>query len=641
MSFQPFISPDQKPPELTVRAVVIGSLFGLLFAATSVYLGLKIGLTVSASIPVAVLSIAVLRKLGKSGILENNIVQTVASAGESVGAGVVFTLPAVILLGWKLDYITIFSLAILGGLLGTFFMIPLRRSLIVKEHGKLPYPEGTACAEVLISGEKGGTSAHQVYAGLGIGFFYTVLMKVTHVWKNVAAYDPKWFKGASIRGEMASELMGVGFIIGPHISGYMLSGGVVSWLVLIPLIKLFGEGMPVVFPPAQGLTIAQMGPDEIWASYIRYIGGGAVVFGGIVTLLKALPVIWSSFKENFTGGAIFKSSAESDARKPRNERDLPIVVTVVGSFVLVLMIALLPQIPGGVAMRLLCAALIVIFGFFFVTVSSRITGLVGSTSNPISGMTITTLMFTSLLFLMLGWTGHSNAIVAILVGGVVCIAASNGGTTSQDLKTGYIVGATPRSQQISLIYGTITSALVIGVTLLYLNSTLGVGTKDLPAPKAQLMQLIVSGVLEQKLPWDLIWIGFFLGATMQLCGVEALPFAVGAYLPMEISTPIFLGGAIRWVVDKRKNSKDADSDSSPGVLFSSGLIAGGAIGGIVWALQKGLENAGVGWAAGLANFGNIFPWNSGGIAAELAPCLATGVLCDYLFRAAANLSADK
>ncbi len=636
MSFQPFISADQKPPELTVRAVVIGSLFGLLFAATSVYLGLKIGLTVSASIPVAVLSIAVLKRLGKSGVLENNIVQTVASAGESIGAGVVFTLPAVILLGWKLDYITILSLAILGGLLGTFFMIPLRRSLIVKEHGVLPYPEGTACAEVLISGEKGGTSAHQVYVGLGLGFFYTVLMKTTNLWKNVATWDPKWFKGASIRGEMASELLGVGYIIGPRISGYMLSGGVVSWLVLIPLIKLFGEGMATVFPPAQGLTIAQMGPDDIWASYIRYIGGGAVVFGGIVTLLKAMPVIWSAFRENFTGGSIFKSSVESDAKKPRTERDLPIVVTVVGSLALVLMIALLPQIPGGVAMRLLCAALIVIFGFFFVTVSSRITGLVGSTSNPISGMTITTLMFTSLLFLLLGWTGHANAIVAILVGGVVCIAASNGGTTSQDLKTGYIVGATPRAQQMALIYGTITSSLVIGITLLYLNNTLGVGSKDLPAPKAQLMQLIVSGVLEQKLPWDLIWIGFFLGATMQLCGVEALPFAVGAYLPMEISTPIFLGGAIRWVVDKRKKGSEADSDSSPGVLLSSGLIAGGAIGGIIWAVQKGLENAGVGWMVTLSNFGNILPWNKGGIAAEIAPCIAMGVLCVYLYRAASR-----
>ena len=636
MSFQPFIPPDQTRPELTIRAVLLGCLFGFLFAATSVYLGLKIGLTVSASIPVAVLAIAVLRRLGKSGVLENNIVQTVASAGESIGAGVVFTLPAVILLGHKLDYLTIFTLAILGGLLGTFFMIPLRRSLIVKEHGIVPYPEGTACAEVLISGEKGGASAKQVYFGLGMGFVYTILMKVLNFWKNVPEYNPKWFKGASIRGEMASELVGVGYIIGPSISGYMLSGGVVSWLVLIPLIKLFGEGMSAIFPPAQGMTIAEMGPDEIWANYIRYIGGGAVVFGGIVTLIKALPVIWSAFKENFTGGRISASTIESASKKPRTERDLPIMVTVVGSFILVLFIALLPQIPGGALMRLLCAALIVIFGFFFVTVSSRITGLVGSTSNPISGMTITTLMFTSLLFLMLGWTGHSNAIVAILVGGVVCIAASNGGTTSQDLKTGYIVGSTPRAQQVGLIIGTISSSLVIGLTLLYLHHTLGVGSKALPAPKAQLMQLIVSGVLEQKLPWDLIWIGFFLGATMQLCGVEALPFAVGAYLPMEISTPIFIGGAINWVVNKRNRMKASESDSSPGVLFSSGLIAGGAIGGIVWAVVKGFENAGAHWAIGVSGVGALFPWNAGGTLNELVPCIVMGVLCVFLYRAATN-----
>lgn len=633
MSFQPFISPSESRPELTLRAVILGTIFGWVFAATSVYLGLKIGLTVSASIPVAVLSIAVLRKLGKSGVLENNIVQTVASAGESIGAGVVFTLPAVILLGADLDYITIFSLAILGGLLGTFFMIPLRRSLIVKEHGIVPYPEGTACAEVLISGEKGGTSAAQVYFGLGMGFFYTVLMKVVNMWKNVPEWNPTWFKGASIRGEMASELVGVGYIIGPSISGYMLSGGVVSWLVLIPLIKLFGEGLATVFPPAQGMTIGQMGPDEIWANYIRYIGGGAVVFGGIVTLLKAMPVIWSAFKENFTGGKVAVTSLQEDTSKPRTERDLPIVVTVVGSFVLVLLIALLPQIPGGFLMRLISAALIVLFGFFFVTVSSRITGLVGSTSNPISGMTITTLMFTSLLFLYLGWTGHANAIVAILVGGVVCIAASNGGTTSQDLKTGYIVGSTPRAQQIGLIYGIITSSLVIGLTLLYLHHTLGVGSKALPAPKAQLMQLIVSGVLEQKLPWDLIWIGFFLGATMQLCGVEALPFAVGAYLPMEISTPIFIGGGIKYLVNMR-NKGIEDSDSSPGVLYSSGLIAGGAIGGIFWAIQKGLENAGVGWATSLGNLGSVFPWNNSPFLNELVPCLVMGVLCVFLYRAA-------
>ncbi|MCX7835502.1 MAG: oligopeptide transporter, OPT family [bacterium] len=634
MHFTPYIHPDQKPPELTVRAIILGILFGFIFAATTVYLGLKIGLTVSASIPVAVLAISVFRWLGKSGILENNIVQTIASAGESIGAGVVFTLPAVILLGHELDYFTIFSLAILGGILGTLFMIPLRRSLIVKEHGKVPYPEGTACAEVLISGEKGGTSAKQVFWGLGLGFLYTFLMKVMNLWKGVASYDPKWFKGASIRGEMAVELLGVGYIIGPSIAGYMLSGGVVAWLVLIPLIKLFGEGLPNVFPPSGSLTIAQMGPDEIWANYIRYIGGGAVVFGGIVTLIRALPVIWTAFRENFSRSNITSGTDVLLKSKPRTEQDLPILITIVGVLVLVLLIALLPQIPGGIPIRLLSAALIVAFGFFFVTVSSRIVGLVGSTSNPISGMTITTLMFTSLLFLALGWTGHGNAIVAILVGGVVCIAAANGGNTSQDLKTGFIVGATPRAQQISLVIGVVSSSIVIGLTLLYLHSALQIGSQALPAPKAQLMQLIVSGVLEQKLPWDLIWIGFFLGATMQLCGVEALPFAVGAYLPMEISTPIFIGGMIRFLVDRKRNQSNTESESSPGVLFSSGLIAGGAIGGILWAIQKGFENAGKEWAITLGTIGDAFVWNHSSFWSEIAPCFAIGSVVYILYRIA-------
>ncbi len=642
MSFQPYISPDRKEPELTVRAVILGIIFGFVFAATSVYLGLKIGLTVSASIPVAVLAISVFRWLGKAGVLENNIVQTVASAGESIGAGVVFTLPAVILLGYKLDYITIFSIAILGGILGTLFMIPLRRSLIVKEHGKVPYPEGTACAEVLISGDKGGTTAKHVFVGLGLGFVYTVLMKIFALWNEVPTYNPKWLKGASIRGDMTSELVGVGYIIGPGIAGYMLSGGVISWLVLIPLIKLFGSGLPDVFPPANGMTIGMMGADEIWENYIRYIGGGAVVFGGIVTLFKALPVIWSAFRENFSMGKTAGFDNAGIDKRSRTERDLPIKVTIIGAFVMVLLIAILPQIPGGIGLRLMVAGLIVVFGFFFVTVSSRIVGLVGSSSNPISGMTITTLMFTSLIFLALGWTGHANAIVAILVGGVVCIAAANGGNTSQDLKTGYIVGSTPRAQQIALIIGVVSSSIVIGMTLLYLHSTLGIGTKFLPAPKAQLMKLIVSGVLEQKLPWDLIWIGFFLGLTMQLCGVEALPFAVGAYLPMEISTPIFVGGVIRWIINNKQKGilSISEQESSPGVLFSSGLIAGGVLGGMLWAMQKGFENAGVHWATALPAVGDLLAWNYSPMWNEIVPCITVVVLCYFLYRAANKIEKD-
>jgi len=600
---QSYIPASTILPELTPKAILLGIIFGFLFGATSVYLGLKIGLTVSASIPVAVLSISLFRLLGRANILENNIVQTIASAGESIGAGVVFTLPALFLMGFDLKYSTILILASIGGILGVLFMIPIRRSLIVKEHGVLPYPEGTACADVLIAGEKGGGLAKKVFLGLGAGFIYTLFMRILNLWKVAPGWEPQWFKGAAIRGEVSPELLGVGYIIGLRISGYMLSGGVLSWLVLIPLIKFFGELAPSFVPPApDGQLIAQMTPDDIWANYIRYIGGGAVVFGGIVTLLKAMPTIWSSFRENFQEVLSHRANAGIDTRL-RTERDIPIFWAMMGAIALVVPIALMPIIPGGFGTHIASAILMVFFGFFFVTVASRIVGLVGSSSSPISGMTITTLMITCLIFVALGWTGHEFAVVAIAIGGVVCIAAANGGATSQDLKTGYLVGATPRSQQIGLIIGVLTSAVVVGLTLFYLHSTLGVGSRDLTAPKAQLMAIIVDGVLTQQLPWHLILVGFFMGAVMQLCGVEALPFAVGAYLPMEISVPIFAGGIIKHFVDKIYKFEGADAETSPGVLYSSGLIAGGAVGGIFWAVSKGLESSGNSIAAGLLNVG--------------------------------------
>ena len=600
---QSYIPATTTLPELTPKAILLGIIFGFLFGATSVYLGLKIGLTVSASIPVAVLSISLFRVLGRANILENNIVQTIASAGESIGAGVVFTLPALFLMGFDLKYSTILILASIGGILGVFFMIPIRRSLIVKEHGILPYPEGTACADVLIAGEKGGNLAQKVFLGLGSGFIYTFLMRILNLWKVAPGWEPKWFKGAAIRGEVSPELLGVGYIIGLRISGYMLSGGVLSWLVLIPLIKFFGEQVQGIIPPAAGgLTIGQMTPDDIWANYIRYIGGGAVVFGGIVTLLKALPTIWSSFRENLKEILEHKGNVGIDLRS-RTERDIPVFWAMLGALALVVPIALMPIIPGGFGTHIAAAILMVFFGFFFVTVASRIVGLVGSSSSPISGMTITTLMITCLIFVALGWTGHEFAVVAIAIGGVVCIAAANGGATSQDLKTGFLVGSTPRSQQIGLIIGVISSAIVVGLTLFYLNSTLGVGSRDLTAPKAQLMAIIVDGVLTQKLPWDLVLAGFFMGAVMQLCGVEALPFAVGAYLPMEISVPIFAGGAIKYFVDRIYRFERAEAETSPGVLYSSGLIAGGAVGGIFWAVSRGLESSGNSLAMSLLNVG--------------------------------------
>ncbi len=629
---QPYVPASQTIPEFGFAPVFVGAIlgiiFGFLFGATSVYLGLKIGLTVSASIPVAVLAISLFRILGRANILENNIVQTIASAGESIGAGVVFTLPALFMMGFDLKYGTILTLASIGGILGVLFMIPIRRSLIVKEHGILPYPEGTACADVLIAGEKGGNLAKKVFLGLGIGFGYTFLMRILNIWKVVPGWEPKWFKGAAIRGEVSPELLGVGYIIGLRISGYMLSGGVLSWLVLIPLIKFFGELAPGVIAPARdGLTIAQMGPDDIWANYIRYIGGGAVVFGGIVTLLKAFPTIWSSFRENFKEIVEHRTAPGSDLRL-RTERDIPVFWAMVGAVVLVIPITFIPIIPGGFGTHLMAAVLMVFFGFFFVTVASRIVGLVGSSSSPISGMTITTLMITCLIFVAMGWTGHEFAVVAIAIGGVVCIAAANGGATSQDLKTGYLVGATPRSQQIGLIIGVLTSAVVVGLTLFYLHSTLGVGSKDLTAPKAQLMAIIVDGVLTQQLPWHLVIVGIFMGAVMQLCGVEALPFAVGAYLPMEISVPIFVGGLLRYFIDGFYKYGGAEAETSPGVLYSSGLIAGGAVGGILWAITRGLESAGNSVAIALLNvgpslgLGNLpFPLS------ELISFIAFGALC--------------
>lgn len=599
---QPYIPSTTKLPELTPKAILLGVVFGFLFGATSVYLGLKIGLTVSASIPVAVLSISLFRLLGRANILENNIVQTIASAGESIGAGVVFTLPALFLMGFDLKYSTILILASIGGILGVLFMIPIRRSLIVKEHGILPYPEGTACADVLIAGEKGGRLAQKVFLGLGVGFVYTFLMRILNLWKVTPGWEPKWFKGAAVRGEVSPELLGVGYIIGLRISGYMLSGGVLSWLVLIPLIKLFGEAASTVIAPASdGLTIAQMTPDDIWAHYIRYIGGGAVVFGGIVTLLRALPTIWNSFRENMKE-VLNRRSGGFDTRL-RTEQDIPVFWALVGAVALVGVIAFLPQIPGGALTHFFSAVLIVFFGFFFVTVASRIVGLVGSSSSPISGMTITTLMITCLIFVALGWTGHEFAVVAIAIGGVVCIAAANGGATSQDLKTGYLVGATPRLQQIGLIIGVLTSSVVVGLTLFYLHSTLGVGSLELTAPKAQLMAIIVDGVLTQKLPWDLVIAGICMDAVIQLCGVEALPFAVGAYLPMEISVPIFVGGILRYFLDRIFKISGAESETSPGVLYSSGLIAGGALGGILWAVSKGLESGGNTFIMKLMNVG--------------------------------------
>ncbi len=592
VTFKPYISASTFIPEFTPKAIILGAIFGIIFGAATVYLGLKVGLTVSASIPIAVLAISVFKKIGKATILENNIVQTIGSAGESVASGVVFTLPALLFLPGGsnyFQYFQIFVLALAGGILGVLFMIPLRRSLIVKEHGKLPFPEGTACADVLIAGEKGGALAQKVFYGLGIAFVYKVLMSIFGLWKDVPQYifsRKSSLPNGTINAEITPELLGVGYIIGPKIAGIMVAGGVLSWLVLIPLITLLGDNLTTVFAPGTKL-ISEMSPREIWSNYIRYIGAGAVTFGGIITLIKSFPTIISAFKDSFNDLKESKSGVEKKVL--RTERDMPLLFVLVGSVILILFMALIPNIPTN----LLSAIMIVVFGFFFVTVSSRIVGLIGSSSNPISGMTIATLMATSLIFVGLGWTGDFYQPIALVVGSIVCIASANAGATSQDLKTGYIVGATPIKQQYGLIIGVVASSFVIGLTLLLLNNVLGIGPvtpehpNPLPAPQATLMATVIKGLLSQNLPWGLVLVGMGIAAVMELSGVRSLPFAVGAYLPLSTSAPIFAGGLVKFVVDKIKKSGEDESDIGPGALFSSGLIAGGSLTGILIAILIG------------------------------------------------------
>jgi putative OPT family oligopeptide transporter len=462
-AFQPFVSPTQSPAELTVRALLLGAVLGLVFAASSVYLALKIGLTVSASIPIAVLSVAFFRTLGRSTILENNIVQTTGSAGESIAAGIVFTLPAILLMGYDLSVGKVAIVAVVGGVMGILLMIPLRRALIVKEHGRLTYPEGTACAEVLVAGEKGGLQARRLFQAFGLAFVYKFLMSGFKAWKEYPGWVSQGYKGASISAEVSPELLGVGYIIGPRISGYLFSGGCVAYLVLIPAIKLFGSGLtkPIF---AETKLITDMSPSEVRANFVFYIGAGAVATAGIIALVRALPTILSAFRSGFQD---LRGSMGDAAARLRTDTDLPIWVTLVGAAALALLLTVLPQL----SVNLLGALLIVVFGFFFVVVSSRITGEIGVSANPISGMTIAALIGTTAIFLLIGWTGVDHRVGAISIAGVIAVAAGNAGATSQDLKTGFLVGATPRRQQIAIVVGAVTSALAIGWTLTLLNNS--------------------------------------------------------------------------------------------------------------------------------------------------------------------------
>ncbi len=635
-AFQPYVPASQSPAEFTLKAVIIGVLFGLLFGASTVYLGLRAGLTVSASIPIAVLAISVLKRLGGSSILENNIVQTIGSAGESVAGGVVFTIPALIFLtpdgpGY-FNYYQISMLAFAGGILGVLMMVPLRRALIVKEHGVLPYPEGTACADVLVAGERGGKLASMVFGGLGIGALWKSLSWVFNIFLTELDYSTprgSQFPNATLNVDISPEYMGVGYVIGPRIAGIMFAGGVLSWLVLLPLLTILGAYIPVPFPPihpnfannpATGMPflISEMAAGQMWSAYIRYIGAGAVLAAGLITLGRTLPTILASAREGLKG---FGAGAGGGA-VVRTERDLPMIFVLVGSLLLAIFLALAPKMP--MQGNFLAAILVIVFGFLFVTVSSRITGLIGTSSNPISGMTIATLIVTCLVFVALGWTGNQYGPIALCVGAVVCIAAANAGGTSQDLKTGYLVGATPKYQQIGLIIGVVTSAGVIGWTTLYLHSVFTIGSPAVPAPQATLMATIIKGLLDQNLPWGLVLVGVFVSIALELCGIRSLSFAVGSYLPIATTAPIFVGGLVRAYVERRTGAPQ-ESDVSSGTLFSSGLIAGGSLCGILFAVLVGTGNI-----AGPQSIGNLVPFlhegRSGYIAGVLLFLALAGIL---------------
>jgi putative OPT family oligopeptide transporter len=572
-SYSPYVEHHETMRELTLRAVIVGILVGIVFGAANAYIGLKVGITVGASIPAAVIAIAI-SKFWRATVLENNMVQTVGSAGESLAAGVIFTVPALIVLGFMPQLSKIFILSIVGGLLGVFFMIPLRKHLIVREHGRLPYPEGTACAEVLVAGDRGGTMVKRVMAGVGIGALYKFIMEGMELWSYKPEWDIRGIKGARIGGEITPALLGVGYVIGPRIAGIMLAGGAIAWLVLIPIIKMMGSGLSEPLYPATVL-IRDMGPAAIWNNYIRYIGAGAVAFGGLVTLIRAIPTMVRSFGSGMK--EVARAGAGSSGAVKRTALDLPVKYVMAGALGLGVLAWLLPQIPVNVV----GAILIVVFSFFFVTVSSSIVGLVGSTSNPASGMTIGTLLATSLIFLGLGWTGPTGMIAAISVGAVVCIAICIASDTSQDLKTGFLVGATPRRQQYGEIIGVLSSALVIGWVVFFLHRVYGIGSEQLPAPQAVLMSMVVKGVLTMSLPWTLVFIGVFIAACIELLGIPSLPFSVGLYLPIRLSTPIMVGGIVRLLTERIKGTDLRHRLRERGVLYGSGLIAGGGVMGIV------------------------------------------------------------
>lgn len=561
--------------EFTPLAIVLGVIIAIVFGAANAYLGLRVGLTISASIPAAVISMGIVRKiLKRDSILENNLVQTIGSAGESLAAGAIFTLPAAFL--WEaewgdshyISYLNILMLTLIGGVLGVIFMIPLRRALIVKEDGILPYPEGRACAEVLKAGEEGGQDSSVVFKGLGLAYVYKFLANGLKIFPEGVSYEisTKSFGGTAIGFDALPALMGVGYIVGPKIDAIMLSGGILAWLVLMPLLHAFG--------PAE---IASLSPSDLWSNYIRYIGAGAVATGGIISLIKSLPMIVKSFKDSIRD----LKDRDSSQNKDRLDADISMKTSIILVIIAIVLMFMMPSSP----VNIFGALIIVVFGFFFATVSSRMVGIIGSSNNPVSGMSIATLLIATLLLRLTGFVGHDGMIAAISIGTIICVIAAISGDCSQDLKTGYIVGASPRYQQIGEIIGVLASSLAIGGVLWILNKSIGFGTKDLPAPQATLMKLIVEGVMNNDLPWNLVFVGSFIAIMVELLGVTVLPFAIGLYLPINTSLGIMFGGLVRIVVDKIKASKEEKKDAETrGTLYSAGLIAGEGIMGIILAV---------------------------------------------------------
>ena len=585
-TFKPYISADRTLHEMTPLSIIVGIILAIVFGAANAYLGLRVGMTVSASIPAAVLGMGVYRLCRKKDtILESNMVQTIGSAGESVAAGAIFTLPALFL--WaeegKIDFpsiLTIFLIALFGGVLGVCFMVPLRQALIVEEHGTLPFPEGTACAEVLLAGEEGGSKAGTVFAGLGIAAVYKFLADGTQLFKSEIGHAFESYKGSQVGIQVLPALAGVGYICGPKISSYMFAGGTLSWFVLMPMIALFGADA-TIFPASKTvtelLTMEGGGPSALWSNYIKYIGAGAVATGGIISLIKSLPLIIRTFKQ-----AIDSMKNKNAAHKGlRTEQDLPIPVLIAVALVIAVLIWLIPTFP----VNLIGALIIVVFGFFFATVSSRMVGLIGSSNNPVSGMTIATLLFATVILKATGSTGITGMVGAISIGGIICIVAAIAGDASQDLKTGFIVGATPKKQQLGEIIGVVASAAAIGFVLYLLNEAWGYGTEKIPAAQATMMKMLVEGIMNGELPWALIFIGVFIAIVVEILHMPVMPFAVGMYLPFSLSAGIMAGGVVRILVEKRKGTeKEKKARTDRGLLFTSGMIAGEGIVGILLAV---------------------------------------------------------